>query len=284
MTTGYTPAMAKKKQNKRKSGGKRKDKRTLAEKADKYKCYQKSVQDAEHEVEFFERVYREFFGRQPQRLREDFCGTFSVCCEWAKSKRTREAIGVDYDPECVEWGREHNLAAIPEDARSRVHIHTADVREVKRSKAHLLAAQNFSFWFFTTRAELLDYFKHCRANLDERGLLVLDMMGGSDCYIEDQEDTRKVGGFTYVWGQERFNPITSESDHYISFRFKDGSALEKIFTYHWRFWTIPEVMELLHEAGFSDAVVYWEDDDEVYRKRLSAPSDASWIAYIVAKK
>ena len=276
--------MPKKQRTKTKSRGKGKDKRTLAEKADKYKCYQKSVQDAEHEVEFFERVYREFFNRQPKLLREDFCGTFSVCCEWAKSKRTREAIGVDYDPEPIAWGREHNLAKLPADAQERVHIHTADVREVNGTGAHLLAAQNFSFWFFLSRRELGDYFKLCRENLDDRGLLVLDMMGGSDCYIEDQEDERKVGRFTYVWGQERFNPITSESDHYISFRFKDGSALEKIFTYHWRFWTIPEVMELLQEAGFRDAVVYWEDDDEVYRKRISAPADASWIAYIVAKK
>ena len=273
-----------KKSTRHKAAGKGKKKQTQADKADKYKCYQKSVQDAGHEVEFFERVYREHFGKQPTRLREDFCGTFSVCCEWAGSKRTRHAVGVDLDPEPLEWGKQHNLAKLPEDAQQRVEVHEADVRDVTGPKAHLLAAQNFSFWFFMSRQELRDYFKLCRKNLDAKGLLMLDMMGGSDCYIEDQEDKRKVGGFTYVWGQERFNPITSESDHYISFRFKDGSALERAFTYHWRFWTIPEVMELLNEAGFSDAVVYWEDDDEVYRKRLSAPAHASWIAYIVAKK
>ncbi|MCP3690730.1 MAG: hypothetical protein GY917_00935, partial [Planctomycetaceae bacterium] len=37
--------------------------RTQAEKADKFKCYQLSVQDPEHEINFFTQVYREANGR-----------------------------------------------------------------------------------------------------------------------------------------------------------------------------------------------------------------------------
>ena len=41
-----------------------KKKRTLADKADKFVCYQKSVQTPEHEVEFFQQAYREANGRK----------------------------------------------------------------------------------------------------------------------------------------------------------------------------------------------------------------------------
>ena len=39
-------------------------------------------------------------------LREDFCGTFAICCEWAKSGATFEAHGVDLDPEPLQYGKE----------------------------------------------------------------------------------------------------------------------------------------------------------------------------------
>ena len=36
----------------------------MADKADKFKCYQKSVQTPEHEVEFFEQAYRDFLSSE----------------------------------------------------------------------------------------------------------------------------------------------------------------------------------------------------------------------------
>ena len=54
----------------------RKQRRSMAEKADKYKCYLKSVQSPEHEVEFFDQAFKDEFRRKPTTLREDFCGTF----------------------------------------------------------------------------------------------------------------------------------------------------------------------------------------------------------------
>ena len=125
----------------------------------------------------------------------------------------------------------------------------------------------------------------------------MDMMGGSECYEEDHEDIRTIETdvkgfkkFKYIWEQKRFNPITADALFHIHFRFKDGSELDKAFTYDWRFWTIPEVKELLLEAGFSDATVYWEETDEdgdetgEFNPATEGPSDPSWIAYIVARK
>jgi hypothetical protein len=280
--------MAKSSKRKKKRAGKG-PAQTQAARADKYDLYQQSVQDPEHEVEFFQKVYKQVFGRAPKVLREDFCGTFAICCEWAK-KRSHQAIGVDLDPEPIAWGKEHNLGALDENAQQRVEIKQQDVRSKTSPKAHVLAAQNFSFWEFKTRRELLDYFKHCRASMDDSGLMFMDMMGGPECLDEDSEDERNIGRFTYVWEQNRFDPITHDARFHIHFRFPDGSELNRAFTYEWRFWSIPEVRELLEEAGFSKSHVYWEGTDEDgegdnnWKKATWAYSEPAWIAYIIAVK
>ena len=269
---------------------------TLAQDLDRYDLYLRSVQEPAHEVEFFDKVYCERHGGPPLTLREDFCGTFAVCCEWVRSHPNRRAIGVDLDPEPLDWGRRHNLALLPVEARQRVECKKVDVRTVARIKSDILAAQNFSFWIFKTRSELLGYFKKAYANISDGGIMVLDMMGGWECY-EQMDDVRKIEadgpgkpGFKYVWEQVGYNPVNHDASFYIHFRFHDGSEQHRAFEYHWRFWTIPEVRELLDEAGFSGTGVYWEGEDEngegdgQWQRVESAKSDPSWIAYIVAFK
>jgi len=271
---------------------------TYADLADKYALYQASVQEPSHEVDFFTKVYKKLFKKAPKVLQEDFCGTFAVCCEWAK-KRGRVAYGVDLDPEPLAWGREHNLSQLTVKQQENVHLSEADVRQEWETKADVLAAQNFSFWYFKTRDEVREYFEYALSNLADQGVMVMDMMGGSDCYIEEHEDVRTYsskgmkgikGGFKYTWEQHRYDPITHDCDFYISFDFKDGSSLHRVFHYHWRFWTIAEVRELLEEAGFSEVQVWWEGEDEdgegsgEYAPAKSAGSDPSWIAYIIAVK
>ena len=267
---------------------------SMADLADKFDCYQKSVQSPEHEIEFFEQAYREAYGRKPYVLREDFCGTFAVCCEWVKSNSKRTALGVDLCAETLKWGRDHNLAKLSAPRRKRVSLKEQDVRKRNRPAADVLAAQNFSFWIFKTRAEVVEYFKVARSNLKSEGVMVMDMMGGGDCYAENHVDKRTIvkgkKGFKYHWEQASFNPVNADASFYISFKFKDGSKLKRAFEYHWRFWTIPEVREMLSEAGFSKSHVYWELEDDdgedtgVWERGESAPSNPSWLAYIVAVK
>ncbi len=267
-------------------------KQTLAQTADKFDCYQKSVQTPSHEVDFFEQAYREAYKSKPYRLREDFCGTFAVCCSWVKSASKRTAIGVDLCKETLDWGRTHNLAKLSEAQKKRVRILRQDVRKRNRPPVDVLAAQNFSFWLFKTRAEVIEYFKVARSNLADKGILVMDMMGGGECYNEENVDKRRIKkgkkGFSYHWEQARFNPVTSEATFYIHFKFADGSKMKRAFEYHWRFWTLPEVREMLAEAGFSESHVYWENDDEdsedfeTWQRGESAPSHPSWICYVVA--
>ncbi len=273
----------------------KKRKKTQADRADKFVLYQKSVQTPDHEVEFFEQAYKDANRRKPLVLREDFCGTFAVCCEWVKSNPRRTALGVDYCDETLQWGRDHNLAKLTDAEQKRVRLVQQDVRKRNRPPADILAAQNFSFWIFKTREEVVNYFKIARSNLNQKGIMIMDMMGGGECYEEELVDKRTIkkgkNGFKYLWKQHTFNPVNADARFSISFRFADGSKLKDAFIYEWRFWTIPEVREMLAEAGFRESHVYWETEDEDdedadgdWVRGEEAPSNPSWICYIVALK
>lgn len=277
-----------KKDGKKRGKGRKGSKPTLAERADRYDLYQKSVQEPSCEIDFFDKAYKRLRGRKPVVLREDFCGTFAVSCEWVK-KRGRRAICVDIDPEPLAWGREHNLPELKPSARERLTILQQDVRTVGDEKVDVLCAENFSYWIFKTRDELRRYFEIARQNLADDGILVLDLMGGGECYIEESPDRRKLKGFHYLWEMTAFDPFTHHATHTIGFELKDGSRMERAFEYSWRFWTIPEIRELLAEAGFARSTVFWEGEDEdgegngEWEPAERGTCDPSWIAYIVAE-
>jgi hypothetical protein len=272
---------------------KKQNKQPLADKADKFDCYQQSVQEPEHEIDIFDQAFREAYNRKALKLREDFCGTFAVCCYWVESDSKRSAWGVDLCEETLQWGKNNNLNKLKEKDSRRVTVMEQDVRERSTPQVDVLAAQNFSFWIFKTREEVLEYFKVAYANLAAEGVIVMDMMGGRDCYDSDLVDKRTIvkgkNGFKYHWEQAYFNPVNSHCKFYIHFKFADGSKIKKAFQYDWRFWTIPEVRELLMEAGFRDTVVYWEEDteddeDATWSKVDEAPNDYSWLCYVVGIK
>ena len=105
---------------------------------------------------------------------------------------------------------------------------------------------------------------------------------------EEIEEETEHKGFTYVWEQMPMDALSHEGIRYIHFRFPDGTEMKKAFTYDWRMWTLPELREILTEAGFSQVDVYWEgatEDGEgngVFKKITKAPQEQSWIAYVVA--
>lgn len=277
--------MAKKQKTKRK---------TMADKADKFSCYQQSVQAPDHEIDIFDLIYEEQYDSKPLTLREDFCGTFAVCCEWVKSDDKRTAWGVDLCPETLQWGKDNNRAELKAIQAERIELLEQDVRDGNTPAVDILAAQNFSFWIFKTREEVIDYFKAAHANLNDDGLMILDMMGGRECYNDTITDKRPIvkgkKGFTYQWQQAYFNPANADCSFYIHFKFGDGSKMKKAFEYHWRFWTIPEVREMLQEAGFSDSVIYAEQEDDDgedtgdWGPVETFPNNESWLCYIVGLK
>jgi SAM-dependent methyltransferase len=274
---------------KKRDKDRKKGKKTQAARADRYALYLQSVQAPDVDVKFFRRIYKSEFGAAPSSLREDFCGTAAICCEWVKGKPERSAFGVDIDPEPLAWGREHNLSKLKDGDRDRVQLIEGDVRTAETPKIDVICAQNFSYCCFKTREELRRYCEVARKNLADKGVFILDLFGGFES-IQEVEEVTEHDGFDYVWDQSSFDPITHDAVYHIHFRFDDGSRLKKAFSYHWRLWTIPEIREILLEAGFDRADAYWEGVDEdgegdgVYRKQAHGTNDPAWNAYIVGVK
>jgi len=281
----------------RKTESVRKPKRTgvprrgfTAATADKHELYQLAVQSPDEDIRFFERIYRQEAGREAKHLREDFCGTGFLMSRWIQGQRGRTAEGFDIHGPTVAWGMAHNFAPLGEEA-SRATIHLRDVREPSHKAPDVRVAQNFSYFVFKERTALLAYFRSIRADLARKGIFVLDIYGGPDAMAEMTEKRRIDAGFTYVWDQEAYWPATGEYRASIHFRFKDGTEMRRAFRYDWRLWTLPEVCDLLQEAGFSRLEQFWEGTDEdgvsgngVYRRSKRGENCEAWVTYVVAFK
>lgn len=261
---------------------------TLAEQSDRHELYEASVQDPESELAFVAETFEELAGRPLRRIREDFCGTANTACFWVKSGKDHEAIGIDLDAGVLEWGRQHHVAALDDDQKQRIELIEDNVLTVETDRVDALLAMNFSYYLFTSRELLRAYFERARQALAEDGYLFLDAFGGYDAHRE-LEETTEYDDFSYTWDQASFDPINHYMTCRIHFDFPDGSRLEKAFEYHWRLWTLPELRELLAEAGFSRVTVYWEGTDEetgegngIYEPAESGDADAGWICYLVA--
>lgn len=266
---------------------------SLAALADRHQLYELSVQCAEAEVDFVDATFRRLRGRAGQLLREDFCGTANVCCEWVGRGHQRRAIGIDLDPDVLDWGRQHNLSRLSDAQRTRITLLQQNVLDVQAEPPDIVLAMNFSYWLFQDRALLKAYFQSVHRALKDDGILFVDAYGGYDSHREIVEE-RAIDdggrGFTYIWEQAAFNPITHQMDCNIHFAFPDGSRIDNAFRYRWRLWSIPEIRDLLGECGFSRVTVYWQgwdsdgDPDGDFKPATEADADAGWIAYLTAEK
>ncbi len=263
---------------------------TLAEQADRHLLYQQSVQDVEAEIDFIAETWDVLRSRPAILLREDFCGTAATSCEWVKRDPSHAAIGIDIDDSVMAWGRQHNLSRLQATQRNQIELLHENVLHCRPEAADIILAMNFSYYLFETRAELRDYFVNARAGLEADGILFLDAYGGSEAPMEIKE-RRKCEGFTYIWEQASFNPIDSKMHCLMHFEFPDRSRIDNAFQYTWRLWTLPEITELLTEAGFDQVDVYWEGTDEesnegngIYEIARIGDADPGWVCYIVAQK
>lgn len=268
--------------------------------ADPQALYEAAVQGVDYDLDFLDRLFRHLRGRAPHVLREDFCSTAALACAWVLRDPSHVAYGVDLDPEPLAWARRWRLAQMKHGAE-RVILRRANVLHARVPPADVTVAYNFSYWVFKTRPELLAYFRAARRGLARDGLLLLAMYGGTGAMQELREprripskqgpDGRPLPAFRYVWRQEKFNPITHELLCSIDFEVPGRRPTRRAFTYDWRMWTLPEVRELLAEAGFAESRVYvegWDDDakktDGVYHRRVSFENQEGWLALVAGVK
>ena len=270
--------------------GKSKPKKPTAKTADKHILYQESVQAPDVDARFFSKYFKKYTGEPLRVFREDFCGTAILCCEFVKRHRDNRAIGVDLDAPTLEWAASHNVSKLDEDQRKRVTLIEGNVLTVREPKAQMIAGLNFSFSVFKTRKEFGDYMKNACAALVPGGVFALDNWGGGQAQFLMKE-RKRMKGFTYVWDQNKFDPITHEILCKIHFEFKDGTRIKNAFVYDWRLWTLPEMRELMEEAGFEDIHVLWEgtyretgEGNGVFRRVAKGGDEEAWIAYVVGRK
>ena len=265
----------------------------MSETADRHALYEHAVQCAEAEIDFVDKTFRRLRGRKAMVLREDFCGTANVCCEWVRRGPKRRAFGVDLDPEVLDWGRRFQLSQLKRKQRDRIKLIQDNVLSAKTGKVDVVSAMNFSYWLIQDRAALKSYFKKVRSTLNKDGVFFLDAYGGCDSHkeiLEEREIDDDGEGFTYIWEQSAFDPITHLMHCHIHFAFPDGSELPNAFNYEWRLWTIPEVRDLLLECGFTKVTVYWQgwdkdgEADGNFKPATRAEADAGWIAYLSAER
>jgi SAM-dependent methyltransferase len=280
---------------KRKKG--KKDKSTRKVVRDKHLLYTASVQSVDADLDFFQRVYKRRNGRPFRLLREDFCGTAALACDWVRRRKDHRAWGIDLHRATLDWAEEHYVPRLG-PAATRLKLLCADVLEADVPRVDVVAGLNFSYCVFKTRDQLRQYFSRAREALRPGGILVLDIFGGTEAVCEalerrkidacDAFDGTRVPGFTYIWEQARYNPIDNHILCYIHFKLRDGTKVRRAYTYDWRLWTIPELRELLAEAGFAASDVYmegWDDEEDdadgIFRRRVQAENQPGWVAYVV---
>lgn len=272
---------------------KKKMRQTAASQADRHRLYELSVQAPDSEVDFILRRFTKLRDRRPSILREDFCGTAALCCAWVRRHKQNHAFGIDLDPEVLSWAHSHNLSSLSADQRDRLVLLEQNVLDAKARRVDVVTAMNFSYWLLTERARLAQYFKSVRRALVSDGVFFLDAFGGYDAFRELEEEREVEDGdtlFTYIWDQARFNPVDNHMLCHIHFAFADGTRLDRAFSYEWRLWTLPEIRDLLLEAGFKRVTTYWQGYDADgepngrFKPVTRADADAGWICYLTAEK
>lgn len=265
---------------------------------DLHRLYEAAVQNVDTDLDFARRVFSRHWKRRPKTIREDFCGTAKLACRWVGRNRANRAWGVDLHRPTLDWGLRHNASRLSEEQRQRLHLLCADVLEARTPPVDVVFALNFSFCVFKQRELLLRYFRRVRESLNPEGIFVLDIYGGTEAIVAKSDDPRTIPGFTspegeevpdyeYVWEQALFNPIDHHTVCHIHFDVPGVGKIEKAFTYDWRLWTLPELREILLDAGFSRAEVYLHgfddngESDETFRLRKTYENAQGWIAYVV---
>lgn len=273
-------------------------KSTLASQADRHELYELAVQDPPSEVRFVGQTFKRLRGRPALTLREDFAGTSVFCLEWVRSHKERTAIAVDLDQATLDWGLNQRIRPAGPSIERRIVQRCANVLDPQPPLVDVAVGFNFSYWCFDTRPALVEYFRAARAGLVADGMLVLDAYGGTEVpkhelTSREVRDGKGVvnGGkaYTYEWEQIDYNPIDARMNCAIHFEFEDGSRIDRAFSYSWRVWSLPEIRELLLEAGFTKVRVWSELEDEDgdgtgrFSDAKAFDNEGVWWVYITAE-
>lgn len=251
---------------------------------DKYDLYTLCVQDPPRYVRFLQAIH----GGNAQVLRDDFAGAGALARAWALSDKRRRAIAVDADSVPLKKAK-----------HPRVKLDAVDVRKSK-AVADIIAALNFGVCELHTRRALMAYLKNARKTLKPGGVIVCDLYGGKDMWRSktwSQKFKTATGRhIVYTWQQISASETTGMVHNAMHFDEVVGGRIGKThfraFEYHWRLWSIAELREAMHEAGFGVVDVYdrigsaMDSDGNLFVDPVTAdqPLDKSWVVYIAGRR
>jgi hypothetical protein len=246
------------------------------------------------DIKRISKIYRDIFSKEALFLREDFSGTFALSCCWVQSDSKRSAIAIDNDKPTLDYGKKNYLSGMSSEEQNRLTPKLGDAI-TKTDLVDIIATFNFSYCLIHERAKLLEYFKKAHASLNDQGIMILDLFGGSESETpeiqeRDIDNNDQILPFIFEFERKSFNPISRISNYGIHFKYQDGTELMDAFTYEFRMWSITEIRDLFKEAGFSKSVVYWEGFDEdgfgngEFYATEKEENSLNWNSYIVGIK
>lgn len=249
--------------------------------ADPLALYVEAFQDPSGTAAFLSHLYRERHGHHPGLLREDFCGTAINCLEWLRMNPEGEATGVDLHSTPLRWCRSCLLPHASADQNTRLRLVQADAMDVRTPQVDILAALNSSFCVLKRRGDLLRYLERCHAALAPGGVMVLEVYAGPEAQMVGRDEI-PCDGFTAVWEQASFNAVTHETSAHIHFCFPDGTRLDRAFSYDYRLWSVPELVDALAETGFSEQEVHRRGQSAAIAPCRQVDVPDHWSACVVA--
>lgn len=270
------------------------DIKTRIKTEDIHSLYLASVQDPVGDIERISKIYQELFSKKALCFREDFSGTFALSCCWVQSDSKRSAIAIDNHAPTLDYGKKNYLPAMNKDEQSRLQVKLSDAI-IKTTPVDVVATFNFSYCLIHERKSLLDYFKKVHSSLNDQGMMIIDLFGGSESETleiqeRDIDNNDQILPFTFEFERKSFNPISRIANYGIHFKYEDGTSIMDAFHYEYRMWSITEIRDLFEEAGFSSSAVYWEDFDEEglgngsFYSTEEEENSMNWNSYIVGIK
>lgn len=239
---------------------------------DRFACYELCVQSTGILASFLHALH----AQQPTVLREDFAGTAALSRRWVRDGlrvgQLRRALAVELDEPTLARAR---ALAIQEGIKDGIEFVRADCLTqpaLPTDGADIVFVGNFSIGYIHHRTDLLAYFRACRQRLAlgnagfGGGLLAVDTYGGASAFqpggLQRVHPSKGKAIVHYAWRHEQADPRTAMVENSISFRVEvDGqiiAELPRAFVYRWRLWSIAELREAMHEAGFASTEVYKE--------------------------
>ena len=267
----------------------------------RYDLYELTVQNAGALVPLLMAIRG---GTQKARvLAEDFCGTAALSREWVRRVKRGRAVAIDIDPSPLDHAR-RTLREASGASSCAVRLVLGDVlaaRTPRGPNADVLFVGNFSIGEIHARRALVRYLRRCRERLAKGGVFICDTYGGAAAFKTGAVQrlhpvpSEPAVRIRYTWQQRSADPITGLVENALHYRVeRAGEIVQEItdaFIYRWRLWSLSELRDAMHEAGFTRVDIYskmpdaTDSEGNAYVLPVTDPDELgdNWIVCVAAR-